>query len=270
MANAPSTHGPAPLSPSTTRSRNFDAHTCTEVRGTPSTRRTRSGATDDATGNCRGASSPARTGRRCPLCGPVSLRTVKARRRHVDASAPPAYDGPDTQCSRLRLLRLQKAPLTRNVDTRVDIAVDVHTGGARRWPMTTGLSSEGRALGHDAHEVEERHLGHEAPPPEADDGELAAGDELVGEGPGDPKQDGCLADAVDETFRRRASSGCVLLTITPPFRGSDRHSLPIEGQFANRFWTSSWSGATWTPPNPAEIVTIRRRRAHGHNRDAQS
>jgi hypothetical protein len=69
---------------------------------------------------------PALAGQRCPLCGPVLLRTVKTRRRHVDASAPPAYDGPRTQWSRLRLLRLRKAPLTRTVDTRVDIAWTRH------------------------------------------------------------------------------------------------------------------------------------------------
>ena len=64
------------------------------------------------------------------------------------------------------------------------------------------LETARRARLRTSGESEEGHLGNEAAPPEADDRELAAGDELVGEGPGDPEQLGCLADAIDETLRR--------------------------------------------------------------------
>lgn len=40
------------------------------------------------------------------------------------------------------------------------------------------------------------------------------------------------------------------------FEGSDGHSLPLEGQFARRSWTSSRSGASRTPPDQVEIVTM--------------
>jgi hypothetical protein len=51
-------------------------------------------------------------------------------------------------------------------------------------------------------EGQESSLGDEATPAEADDGQLAAGDELVGEGAGDPEQLPCFGDRIDETISR--------------------------------------------------------------------
>lgn len=54
--------------------------TALQCEATPPNRRTHSGATENSTGNGRGASRPARTGRPDPLCRPESARAVKARR----------------------------------------------------------------------------------------------------------------------------------------------------------------------------------------------
>ena len=63
-----------------------------------------------------------------------------------------------------------------------------------------GQLSSGSDLGSLADQGQEGGLGDEATAAEADDGELAAGDQLVGEGPGDPEQLARLGDGVDEAL----------------------------------------------------------------------
>ena len=139
--------------------------------------------------------------------------------------------------------------------------------GKPSWAVSSRHNALGRLPG--SGESEEGHLGNEAASAQADHRELAPGYQLVGEGPGDPEQFGRLAHAVDETFRRERFIWLRRVQDEPLlFEGSDRHSLPIEGQFARRFWTSSRSGATRTSPNQAEIVTIPGAGRVGHDRDS--
>src|SRR5580658_1419906 len=69
------------------------------------------------------------------------------------------------------------------------------TGSARR--VAVGRAVSNLAL---ADQGQEGDLGDEATPPQADDRELAPGDQLVGEGPGDPEQLADLGDGVDEAL----------------------------------------------------------------------
>lgn len=85
-------------------------------------------------------------------------------------------------------------------------------------------------------------LGHEAPPAEADDGELDPGDELVAEGAGDAKERTCFGDGVDEAV---LDASCRRLKTECPWRSSRsrRKLLPYlcMRQRATRNSTTSWS-----------------------------
>jgi hypothetical protein len=68
---------------------------------------------------------------------------------------------------------------------------------------------------------------------------------------------GASHDALQISGRIHAGPGGPALSIV--WAGVASH----RGAVREAIWTSSWSGVTWTPPNPAEIATIRGRRAHG-------
>ena len=91
-----------------------------------------------------------------------------------DASASPALTA-------LPIDRRDRSPHSgRHALTRgVDVDVDVHTAAASRGQMSDSLGGAGPVR---LDEGEQGDLGHEASPAEPDDGELAPGDELVGEG----------------------------------------------------------------------------------------
>ncbi len=137
--------------------------------------------------------------------GPRGGRRVRPRRSSPRRRRPPPASSRGTRPSRCSTPRGRVATVRGSSPRRRPPSC--------RW-RAPGLSARDRrrvrfAVGDLADQGQEADLGDQAPAPEADDGELAPGHQLVGEGPGDPEQLAGLGHGEDQPVGARRDGGRV-------------------------------------------------------------